>query len=139
MLVKFTSNILTKHCGDTLLLSMFNLRSLVLDSMAAARLAATKSPIVVFAKLNSSKNSLFRKDSHIARNLSSLIGILLRLAVFSERSPDLILLMISSGSVRLGSSGGNSFNGVAFVTPDHPVLGSGLSDHFSDCAEWYCS
>ena len=29
-------------------------------------------------------------------------------------------------------SGGNSLRGVALVTPDQPVAGSGLSDHFSD-------
>ena len=82
---------------------MFNLSSLVFDSRAAAKFAATKSPIIVFAIHNSSNTSLFLKASHNIRNFSSEIGMLFKLAVFKELSPLLILATISSGSVRFGS------------------------------------
>ena len=39
------------------------------------------------------------------------------------------LVITSTGSVRLGSSGGNSFRGVAFVIPFQPTDGSAFVAH----------
>lgn len=70
---------------------------------------------------------------------ASLTGTLLRLTLFMDLSLSRSFERTSSGFVRFGSSGGNSFNGVAFVMPFQPISGSTLSNHLSDCAEWYWS
>ena len=76
--VWITSKSFTSVCGETLFDSMLSFSSRVFDSILQTRLAAAKSPSVVFAMDNSSKDSLWLNASKMAINCFSDTGTLFK-------------------------------------------------------------
>lgn len=76
--------------------------------------------------------------SNISMYIFSVTFTLFKFTTVKDALLSLICSITSAGWVRLGSSGGNSFNGVAFVTPFQPIVGSALGA-FSDWDAWYWS